>query len=429
MRAPRRTGRCRPGARPGPWGAALLLALLPALGPAGGAAAGEDAGEDAEPSAPERLEADVGWLCRPALKGRRTRPAREAVAAWIAERFRDAGLGPVAGAEGYFFDHGTPEGTGPAEWLRNVAGYLPGAPAAPGAAPAAYLIVSAHYDHLGERTEERTAPDGTAVTLTQRFDGADDNASGVAALLEVARRLGQGPAPARPIVFVAFDLEEQRVLGSQAWVRAEPLPLADCAAFVTLDMLGRSVADLVDGSLFVMGTEHSPALADVVAALGAPEGGRLLALGIDFQPGYSDYLPFQHKQVPFVFVTSGACRDYHSAGDRADRLDYAQLARRTDWVERLVRALAAREERPAWRAEPVPTVAEIEALRGAIREVHRRLPEAPGLPPVAGLLVQNFAAHLDKVLEDGEVTAAERTGARNTTLQLFQMASALGRAR
>ena len=109
------------------------------------------------------------------------------------------------------------------------------------------------------------------------------------------------------VLFVAFDLEEQGLVGSRRLAAAPPLPLDRCAAFLTMDQMGRSLADLVPGTLFVMGAEHAEVLDAVVSDQPAIPGGKLGKLGIDFQPrvGYSDYLPFLEREMPFLFVSTG----------------------------------------------------------------------------------------------------------------------------
>lgn len=386
-------------------------------------ASAEDAPGEAKPAAADieqaRLEAHVGWLAAPERKGRGCWPEREASAAYIAQAFAEAGLVPLPGRDSMFHDQGGVK----APALRNVVAWLPGPEGSE------HVILSAHYDHLGEKVTEIV--DGeTSIRTSMTFAGADDNASGVGALLEIARCLGarHKAAPTsfrRGLVFVAFDLEEQQLLGSKHYVAEPPLPLERLAAFVTMDMLGRSVADLAPGHLFVMGTESSAALAAHVAAAGVPEGGRLSRIGIDFQPGYSDYEPFRDAQIPYVFLTSGACEDYHQTGDVAPRIQFDQLLARTRWARDLTMRIVQGETRPTWRDEVAPSVEELEDLRALIRTIEKGMADVPGLPPMAVMVVGNYGAFLDKVLADGAVTAEERNNARLGALNLFRIAQQL----
>ena len=404
----------------------ILLLLLAVLLPAP-YARGEDA-ESASGAAArqphfkvERLMGHVKWLAAPARKGRLGWKERKASSEYIAQHFLEAGLQPLPGMESMFRD--TPGVKEPA--LRNVMGWLP-----VGEQPTAeYVIISAHYDHLGEKVLE-TKVDDVTVRRTQTFVGADDNATGVAALLELARHFGalykQNPkAFSRSLLFVSFDLEEPGLRGSRRFVAQPPLPLAGCTAFVTMDMLGRSIADLVAGGLFIMGTENAAALADVVAGLPDPAKGRKIVLGIDFQPGASDYEPFRAAKVPYIFLTSGACGDYHRPTDTPDKIEGPHLAARTDWIRRLLDVLLAAGPRPVWRDGVEPSVTEIETLRDTIAVVEKRLPDVSGMPPMAALMIKNFGIYLGKVLEDGEVTERERTSARNTAMNLFKVAVSL----
>jgi hypothetical protein len=366
----------------------------------------------------ERLMAHVTWLAAPERRGRGTWPDREATANYIAAAFRKAGLQTLPGHDSMFFDKaGLKE---PA--LRNVAAWLPG----PAGAQGEYVILSAHYDHLGQKVTE--IKDGeTVMRTTMTFHGADDNASGVAALLEIARSLAlrhkaDPKAFPRGLVFVAFDLEERNLLGSKHYVAEPPLPLAGCAAFVTLDMLGRSIADLVPGSLFVMGMENSAVLEGHVRAVGEPKGGRSIRMGIDFQPGYSDYVPFKDAKIPYLFLTSGACEDYHRTGDITARIKPTHLLARTRYARALTTRILAGPTRPVWRDGVPPSVEEIKSLRALMATIEASLKTVPGLPPMVSMLVGNYGIYLDKVLVDEKVTPEERKSVRLGALNLFRMA-------
>jgi hypothetical protein len=371
-----------------------------------------------------RLMQHVRWLAAPERKGRGRWPDRAATADYIATAFAAAGLKPLPGRETMFQDKaGLKE---PA--LRNVVAWLPGAKGAAGE----HVILSAHHDHLGQQVVERK--DGETVTRTTvTYAGADDNASGVAALLEIARELGtrhktDPKAFPRAVVFVAFDLEERQVAGSRHYVAEPLLPLKDCAAFLTMDMLGRSVGDLAPGNLFVMGSESSAVLQGHLRAAGDPAEGRICEVGIDFQPGYSDYVPFEDAEIPYLFVTSGACEDYHQPGDVPARIEAAHLQRRAAWCLDLTMRIVGSAERPAWRDGVAPSVEEMRDVRALIATIEKNLAEVGGLPPMARQMVGNYGAYLDKVLADGDVTAAERTNARNGALNLFRMAQQMAAA-
>ena len=159
-----------------------------------------------------RLTADVAWLADPAREGRGVgTPGLEASAAYIAQRFKDLGLKPLKGAADYFqIFTGNGPGNKPVQ-LKNVIGAIEGSnPAYAGQA----LIVSAHYDHLG-----RGWPDARAGEEGKIHPGADDNASGVAAILETARLI-KDAKPERTVVFAAFSGEESGLQGAHHYVTA-----------------------------------------------------------------------------------------------------------------------------------------------------------------------------------------------------------------
>lgn len=205
------------------------------------------------------------------------------------------------------------------------------------------ILVTSHYDHLG-------------VQNGKLYPGANDNASGVAAMLEVARLLSQRPLP-RSVLFVAFGSEEQLMLGSYHYV-AHPLrPLNTTIAALNLDMIGRNEEHTPDSvgayeltaaasdQLNLVGAVFSPDLEKVLARE-APAAG--LALSTKFDRDSSmralfrcDHLPFLQKGVPAVWLFGGFHPGYHEPADTVDRLDFDKLARVVGLTVGAVRALAA----------------------------------------------------------------------------------------
>ncbi|MFT3913965.1 MAG: M20/M25/M40 family metallo-hydrolase [Anaeromyxobacteraceae bacterium] len=215
----------------------------------------------------------------------------------------------------------------------NVAALLPGAdPAVAGEC----VVVGAHYDHLGLGGETSLAPD----RLGQVHPGADDNASGVAAMLAVARALFAGPAPRRTVLFVAFAAEEIGLLGSAELVRAPPpaCPVERMSLMVNLDMVGRLRAR----RLYVDGADTGKGLRDVVkAAAAGPSALPLdLAFGGDGN-GPSDHTSFHARRVPVLYLFTGAHGDYHRPGDTADKVDEGGIATIARLTARTVAAVAA----------------------------------------------------------------------------------------
>jgi hypothetical protein len=209
---------------------------------------------------------------------------------------------------------------------RNVVGVLP----ARGTAREA-LVVGAHYDHLGlgQSGSLDPAPDGKV------HHGADDNASGVAALLELARALApQAGTFTRSVLFVAFAAEELGALGSSQFVKEPPFPLERIAAMINMDMVGR----MRDGKLDVHGMGTSPVWKTVVEQANRGAGLRLNLKEGGYGP--SDHSPFYAAGKPVFFAFTGAHPDYHKPSDTAERVDAAGIARVLGLVEPVSVALA-----------------------------------------------------------------------------------------
>ena len=204
------------------------------------------------------------------------------------------------------------------------------------------VVVGAHYDHLGMGGRDSLSPDVKAPHL-----GADDNASGVVAVLEVARGLAaKRAALERDVLFAAFSAEELGVLGSTHLVKSGAAK--DAVAMLNLDMVGRLRAN----TLQVLGAESAQEWREVVQP--ACEAARIACeLGGDgFGP--SDHMPFYAAGVPVLHFFTGVHGDYHKPSDGAARLNYAGLARVGQTVQDVAFALANREAKLTWRNAPAP---------------------------------------------------------------------------
>jgi hypothetical protein len=221
----------------------------------------------------------------------------------------------------------------------NVVGTLPGTDPA---LAAEAVVVGAHYDHLGRGSPFSLAPDrGDAI-----HPGADDNASGTAALLGVAEAMARGGAGRRSIVFVAFSAEELGLIGSTHYVGQPAVPLDRTVAMVNLDSVGR----LRDGRLHAMGVDTGQGLRDLVeeAARGLPVQLTLRGDGI----GSSDHTAFLNRERPVVFFFTGPHADYHRPSDTWNKIDADGLRTVATVAYRVVRALADRDERPSFVRVP-----------------------------------------------------------------------------
>ena len=227
---------------------------------------------------------------------------------------------------------------------RNVMAVLPGVgwpqegtDAAAAKRPPETVVLGAHYDHLGYGGANSAAPGEHAV-----HHGADDNASGTALLVEVARMLKQeGPFP-RTILFVAFSGEERGLLGSAHYAANAAVPLADTAAMVNLDMVGR-----LDGNKIVVhGTGTGTGLDALVDRFVAARGFEAAKEPGGFGP--SDHSSFYARKIPVLHLFTGSHSDYHRPTDTADKISYDGMVRITRLVADIVRDLATAPERPAY---------------------------------------------------------------------------------
>lgn len=202
-----------------------------------------------------------------------------------------------------------------------------------------YIIIGAHYDHLGRGGSSSLAPNSSDV-----HHGADDNASGTAGLLELARIFsGRRGQLRRSIIFIAFSAEESGLIGSKAYVNNPAAPLADTVAMLNMDMIGR----LKENRLTVGGVGTSPEFRKLVESLNPASGGFALRLNEDgFGP--SDHSSFYAKQIPVLFFFSGTHEDYHKPSDTADKINYEGQAKIVGFVAEIARAIDRGDARPVY---------------------------------------------------------------------------------
>jgi Zn-dependent M28 family amino/carboxypeptidase len=296
---------------------------LLALGLLGLAACGRDPVHRQVGLDPDPLLRDVSYLAGDELAGRLAGSAGAGMArAFVLERFRQLGLAPAYDgfASPFRFDRSGQ----PVEGV-NVVAKLDGTDPA---LAERWLVLSAHYDHLGVRGG-------------QVFNGADDNASGVAALLAIAAALAERPL-GRPVLFAAFDAEEPGQWGARSFVGAPPVPLEQVAIAINLDMLGRGDG----GALWAAGTHYRPWLRAPLARA-AERATVPLRFGHDV-PGTahdwttdSDHAAFHAAGIPWVYFGVEDHADYHRPTDDAERIDAEFLAAATALVLEALRELDA----------------------------------------------------------------------------------------
>jgi hypothetical protein len=302
-----------------------------------------------------RIARDVRYLSSDELEGRRTGTAgNDSAAAYIRRRLDEVARSVVAGrscttacASVVVGDQrfvarpaATAHAGADAELpTRNVIAVIPGSDSV---LSKQFVVLGAHYDHLGRSTFGAMDPE---VPNAIR-NGADDNASGTAAILELARLLAAQPTR-RSIVIVAFSGEELGLLGSQYFVEHPSVPLDSVQAMLNFDMVGR----LRDDRLIVYGVATATEMPDVLRqANGAPEL-RISAVGDGFGP--SDQSSFYAKDIPVLHFFTDAHADYHRASDDADKINVAGIARVVSFAARVTRDIADRPSRLSFLRAPV----------------------------------------------------------------------------
>jgi len=349
----------RSSPRPRPISRLAVALLFPVLGAAcrsaGGGAPAAGAHSDAD-----RIRSDIAYLADDRLEGRGTGTAgNDSAAAWLARRHAALGLRPLpveTGAICWPSQASSPTPSSCRSYLQHFiangaelahAGKPDGVPTqnvvamVPGSDPALrsqYVVLGAHFDHLGRSIDGALDPEaGRAIR-----NGADDNASGTAAILELARRFAAHPTR-RSILVVHFSGEELGLLGSQWFVEHSPVPVDSMDAMLNFDMVGRLRKDRL--IVYGLGTATElPALVD--AANLAPK--------LDLQKqddgfGPSDHSSFYAKGIPVLHFFTDLHEDYHRATDDIEKIDARGEVRVVDLAERIARAIA---DRPA-RLTPV----------------------------------------------------------------------------
>jgi hypothetical protein len=290
---------------------------------------------------------DIRYLSDDRLAGRMTgSPGADTAAAYIARRFRQVGLQPAAGGWFQIFELSKEAPMAQHARLaglrgRNVIGILPGHDPV---LRNQTLIVGAHYDHLGRGEFGSLDPDSTGRV----HNGADDNASGTAMLIQIASRLASSP-PARTVVFIGFSGEELGLLGSSYYVHQPIYPLANTIAMINLDMVGR----LRNKRLIVYGSRTAQEFPALLDSLNWYAGFDLKARGDGYGP--SDQSSFYAAGRPVLHVFTDLHEDYHRTTDDWGKINIEGFNKVSDFTIGLVTALANRS-RPLTQipATPLP---------------------------------------------------------------------------
>jgi len=214
--------------------------------------------------------------------------------------------------------------------VHNVAAYLAGS-------TNEYVVIGAHYDHLGLGDEHSLAPS----QIGQIHPGADDNASGTAGVIELARWFSKQPQQKRGILFLTFAGEELGLLGSEWYVEHPILPLQNAVAMINMDMIGR----IRDGKIYLGGTGTGSNFTQLLNDVKTPAS---LHIDLSEKSGYgsSDHTSFTTKQVPVLFFFSGLHADYHKPSDTADKIDAPDAATLLDYIADVTLYLEKSSSRP-----------------------------------------------------------------------------------
>ena len=275
----------------------------------------------------------INTLASDTLRGRAAgSDGGRAAGSYLVQQLRRIGIQP-AGIDGDYFQEFSDRG------FRNIVSVLPGRDPV---LKNRYIVVGAHYDHVGLGTKT-TSRGG----LGQIHNGADDNASGTAAVLELAEALSTTDTldRRRSILFIFWDAEELGLLGSKHWTAHPTIPLSTIDMALNVDMVGR----LRDNQLFVYGTRTGSGLRQLAATTNSH-----LKRPLTFQYNWdlianSDHHPFFANGIPVLFLHTGLHEQYHRPSDDADRISYVGLAAVTKLMVGLTHKAACQAALPAYR--------------------------------------------------------------------------------
>ena len=274
-----------------------------------------------------KIKEDVMFLSDDELEGRVTGSEGEKAAGdYIAQRFKDLGLEPK-GSEGYFQEFTFKPKTDPHSEVkftesftdstitgRNVLGYIDND-------ASQTIVIGAHYDHLGYNEYGGSLYRGEEKQI---HNGADDNASGVAVLLNLASKL-KGSNKGNNYLFMTFSGEEMGLLGSNYFVKNATIPTDSINYMLNMDMVGRLKAD---STLAVYGTGTSPIFKQVITA----HNDKFKLIEKESGVGPSDHTSFYLNDVPVLHFFTGQHEDYHRPSDDYDKLNYDGMTTISNYI-------------------------------------------------------------------------------------------------
>lgn len=258
---------------------------------------------------------DVEFLSSDSLMGRRTGTEGAKIAReYIVERFDSLNLKPLNGSYQHPFENPLSGRIANLDSSINVAGMIEGT-----SNPQQYILLTAHYDHLGN--------EGELI-----YNGADDNASGVAGMMAAAEHFSRN-TPGHSMIFVAFDAEELGLAGAKYFTESPPVDLNQIRLVVNLDMISVNTKN----RLIASGTAHHPFTRPFVEA--QSENSPLdIVLGYDTDEWpqnwtfASDHGPFHRKGVPYIYFGVEDHEQYHQPGDTFENIDQAFFLKAVEFI-------------------------------------------------------------------------------------------------
>ncbi len=273
--------------------------------------------------------ADVTYLAHDSLEGREVGTKGELIAAdYIAKRMKENGLAPKGNDDSYFqlftrnmkaHPHDT-AGTGETIEGRNVLGFIDN-----GAEKT--IVIGAHYDHLGYGEEGSLAD-----SAGQIHNGADDNASGVSAMLGLAKKL-KGKKLNTNVLFIAFTGEEKGLWGSNYFVKNATVPTTEMAYMINMDMVGRLDTN---NRLAIYGIGTSPLFKPILDSCNTfGFQSKFDSSGV----GPSDHTSFYLEDVPVLHFFTGQHKDYHKPTDDTEFINFEGIEKVANYIEKVVMSL------------------------------------------------------------------------------------------
>lgn len=324
------------------------------------------------------LRAHVQALASDDMEGREAGTVGGAAArTYLIDQLSQWTAGPVPGVSGrYAYMQPFPQGV-------NVLGYVLGTEH-----PEEVVVVGAHYDGLGLC--------GTGSDMV--CNGATDNATGVAIVLELAKRLSQDP-PARSVLFAFWDSEEDGLAGSRYYAQHPLFPLDDIVTYVNVDLVGANLLPGLANTSFAVGAETGgTALTGVVDDAIATTPLLTERLSVVFGAGRSDHVAFLDEEVPVVYFSDSTGGCYHTRDDEIGVVDFGKLQHQDSTVTATVTALADGSVDPAFQTAPPATYHDALNL---LEVVERSEDDLHLFPPAARTTILANRATLEQIRADG----------------------------